>query len=470
MSANTPQRPIWLILLAVSLPMVMASLDNLVVTIALPVIRTELGASLEELTWITNAYTLSFASLILMASGLGDRFGRRRIFTVGLVVFTLASLACALSTEAWMLIAFRAIQGTGGAALVPLSLTLLSTSVPERMRPAAIGIWGGFNGLGVAIGPLIGGAVVEGLNWESIFWINVPLGAICLPLIRTALPESHGRGHRLDFLGLILAAVGVFGLVYGITRGNDAGWSSAEVVIPLIAGTILLVLFTWWEARTTAPLLQLRLFRHRSFTAAVIVSLIACLGVFGAVFLLTQFLQIVLGVSALRAGVMTMPWTMAPLVVAPLAGLVVSRIGTRPVIVAGCAAMAAGLFWIAAILDPEVTYAALVPSFVLSGVGMGLFFAPLATAVLQGVAAEDQATASGTNGTARELGVALGIAVLTAVFTAEGGQLTPTGFTDAAIPAIALGGIALVVSTLAALAIPKHRSMQAKELRTPVTV
>lgn len=310
------RRPIWLILLATSLPMVMASLDNLVATIALPVIRAELEASLEELTWITNAYTLSFASLILTASALGDRFGRRRVFMLGLAVFTFASVACALSTEAWMLIAFRAIQGMGGAALVPLSLTLLSTSVPERMRPAAIGIWGGFNGLGVAIGPLIGGAVVDGWNWQSIFWINVPLGLLCLPLIRIALPESHGRGHGLDFLGLFLATLGVFSLVYGITRGNDAGWDSAEVVGPLIAGTTLLILFTLWEAKTTAPMLPLRLFRHRSFTAATIVSVIACLGAFGAVFLLTQFLQIVLGVSPLRAGVMTMPWTMAPLFVA----------------------------------------------------------------------------------------------------------------------------------------------------------
>lgn len=460
MSQHHTRRPVWLILLAVSLPMVMAALDNLVVTIALPVIRTELGASLEELTWVSNAYTLSFASLILMASALGDRFGRRRVFGVGLVVFTLASVACALSTEAWMLITARTFQGVGGAALVPLSLTLLSTSVPERMRPAAIGIWGGFNGLGVAVGPLIGGAVVEGLNWQAIFWINVPLGLICLPLIRLALPESHGRGQRLDFLGLILAALGVFALVFGITRGNDAGWSSAEVVGPLLAGTVLLVLFTWWEARTRAPMLQLRLFRHRGFTAAIVVSLIGCLGVFGAVFLLTQFLQIVLGVSPLRAGVMTMPWTMAPLIVAPLAGLLIPRVGTRPVIAIGCAGMAAALFWIAAILDPGVTYASLVPSFILAGVGMGLFFAPLATAVLQGIDPEDQATASGTNGTAREIGVALGIAVLTAVFTGAGGQLTPTGFTDAAIAAITLGGVALALATLASFAIPRHSREQ----------
>ncbi|MEB4614437.1 DHA2 family efflux MFS transporter permease subunit [Leucobacter sp. M11] len=460
MSETTKRRPVWLVLVAVSLPMFMAALDNLVVTNALPVIRAEFGASLEELTWMVNAYTLSFASLILMASALADRFGRRRVFAIGLVVFTLASLACGFSDEAWMLIVARAIQGAGGAALMPLSLTLLSTSVPERVRPAAIGIWGGISGLGVALGPLIGGAVVEGLNWQAIFWLNVPIGLICLPLIRYALPESRGRVQRLDFVGLLLAGLGVFALVFGIVRGNDAGWTSAEVLVPLIGGAILLLAFVWWETRVTAPLLPLRLFRNRSFTAANLVGVVFSLGVFGAVFILIQFLQLVQGASPLHAGVMTMPWTMAPLLVAPLTGLITPRVGTRPVIVAGLACMTAGLIWIAAVLDPRVAYPVLVPPFVLAGIGMGLVFAPLATAVLDGMAPEDQATASGTNSTAREIGVALGIATLTAIFTAAGGELTPTGFTDAAVPAIIVGGIALAIATLIGCAIPKRRPTQ----------
>jgi len=460
MAENAKRAPLWCVLVAVSLPMFMAALDNLVVTNALPVIRADLGASLEELTWTINAYTLSFASLILMASALADRFGRRRVFTIGLVVFTLASLACGISSEAWMLIVARVFQGAGGAALMPLSLTLLSTSVPERLRPAAIGIWGGVSGLGVALGPLIGGAVVEGLSWQAIFWLNVPIGLICLPLIRYALPESRGHAQRLDFAGLLLAGIGVFGLVFGIVRGNDAGWASTEVLVPLVGGVVLLAAFIWWEKRASAPLLPLRLFRNRSFTAANIVGAVFSLGIFGAVFILIQFLQLVQGASPLHAGVMTMPWTMAPLLVALLTGLITPRIGTRPVIVTGLALMTAGLLWIAALLDPAVTYSALVPSFILAGIGMGLVFAPIATAVLEGMAPEDQATASGTNSTAREIGVALGIATLTAIFTAAGGELTPTGFTDAAIPAVTVGGITLALATLVAFAIPKHRPLQ----------
>lgn len=338
---------------------------------------------------------------------------------------------------------------------MPLSLTLLSTSVPLRMRPAAIGIWGGVSGLGVALGPIIGGAVVEGLSWQAIFWLNVPVGLICLPLIRYALPESHGRPERLDVLGVILAAGGIFTLTFGIVRGNDAGWTSGEILGALVAGVALLVAFIAWETRVTAPLLPLRLFRNRSFAAANVIGVVFSFGIFGAVFLLIQFLQLVQGASPLHAGVMTMPWTLAPLVVAPLTGFITPRTGTRPVLIAGLLLMALGLSWIAVLLDPAVEYHVLVPAFVAAGVGMGLVFAPLATATLHGVAAEDQATASGTNSTARELGIALGIAVLTAVFTGAGGELTPTGFTEPAVPAVLVGAVALVAAAVTAMVIPR---------------
>lgn len=458
-AASGARRPTWLIILAVSLPMFMAALDNLVVTNALPVIQREFGASLEELTWTVNAYTLAFASLILMASALADRFGRRRIFLAGLAVFTLASLACSLSTNIHMLIAMRAIQGAGGAAVLPLSLTLLSTSVPEKLRPAAIGIWGGVSGLGIALGPLVGGAVVDGLNWTAIFWINVPIGLLCIPLVLVALPESWGRTQRLDVLGLLFAVVGLFALTFAIVRGNDAGWGTPGILVPLIGGVVLLALFVWWESHTRDPLLPLRLFRHRSFSVANLIAVIFSVGIFGSVFLLTQFLQIVQGASPLHAGVMTMPWTMAPLFVAPLTGLITPRIGTRPVIVTGLACMTLGLAWIAVLLDPDVHYKALVPSFILAGVGMGLVFAPLATTVLSNITAADQATASGTNSASRELGVATGIASLTAVFTAAGGELTPMGFTDAAETAVAVGVAVLAVATILGFAIPARTGL-----------
>jgi EmrB/QacA subfamily drug resistance transporter len=449
--------PVWLAIVAASLPMFMATLDNLVVTSALPVIARDLSASIEELQWVVNAYTLSFATLMLMAVGLGDRFGRRSVFLGGIVVFTLSSAAAALATEPWMLITARAVQGAGAAALLPLSLTLLAGSVSARLRPAAIGIWGGISGLGVALGPLIGGAVVEGWNWQAIFWLNVPLGVIAVPLVLLALPNSFGARVRSDIVGLLLAAPGVFGLVYGIVRGNDAGWDSAEVLISLIGGGVLLVAFVLWESRTPAPLLPLRLFRDRSFTAANLVGMTFSFGIFGAVFILIQFLQVVQGHTPLEAGVMTMPWTLAPMIVAPLTGLVSSRTGTRLPIVVGLVLLTVSMGWIALTLSATVAYSEIWPPFLLAGIGMGLVFAPSSTAVLANMRPADHAKASGTNSTLREIGVALGVAVLTAVFTGAGGTLTPTGYVDAAIPAVWVGAAVLALAAVIALALPGRR-------------
>ncbi|GAA0420537.1 DHA2 family efflux MFS transporter permease subunit [Leifsonia naganoensis] len=449
--------PVWLAIVAASLPMFMATLDNLVVTSALPVIAHDLSASIEELQWVVNAYTLSFATLMLMAVGLGDRFGRRSVFLGGIVVFTLSSAAAALATEPWMLITARAVQGAGAAALLPLSLTLLAGSVSARLRPAAIGIWGGISGLGVALGPLIGGAVVEGWNWQAIFWLNVPLGVIAVPLVLLALPNSFGARVRSDIVGLLLAAPGVFGLVYGIVRGNDAGWDSAEVLISLIGGGVLLVAFVLWESRTPAPLLPLRLFRDRSFTTANLVGMTFSFGIFGAVFILIQFLQVVQGHTPLEAGVMTMPWTLAPMIVAPLTGLVSSRTGTRLPIVVGLVLLTVSMGWIALTLSATVAYSEIWPPFLLAGIGMGLVFAPSSTAVLANMRPADHAKASGTNSTLREIGVALGVAVLTAVFTGAGGTLTPTGYVDAAIPAVWVGAAVLALAAVFALALPGRR-------------
>jgi len=455
MSSPSPARriPIWLAVVAASLPMFMATLDNLVVTSALPVIAKDLSASIEELQWVINAYTLSFATLMLMAVALGDRFGRRTVFLSGIAVFTLASAASALATEPWMLILARAVQG-GAAALMPLSLTLLAGSVSVRMRPAAIGIWGGIAGLGVATGPLIGGAVVQGWNWQAIFWLNVPLGVIAVPLVLAALPNSFGQRVRADIVGLLLAGPGVLGIVFGIVRGNDAGWDSFEVLGSLIAGAVLLAAFVFWEGRASAPLLPLRLFRDRSFTVANLVGVTFSFGIFGAVFILIQFLQVVQGHTPLEAGVMTMPWTLAPMVVAPLTGLVSGRTGTRLPILVGLVLLTVAMAWIALTLSADLEYSAMWPPFALAGIGMGLVFAPSSTAVLANMKAEDHAKASGTNSTLREIGVALGIAVLTAVFTGAGGSLTPTGYVDAAIPAIWVGAGVLGVAAIISLALP----------------
>jgi EmrB/QacA subfamily drug resistance transporter len=450
--------PVWLALVAASLPMFMATLDNLVVTSALPVIHDDLGAGVTELQWITNAYTLSFAALMLLFVSLGDRFGRRHFFVGGIVLFTLASAAAALSTEPWMLVLARALQGAGSAAVMPLSLTLLVGSVSTRMRPLAIGIWGGISGLGVALGPLVGGAVVEGWNWQAIFWLNVPLGILSVPLAIAALPNSFGARVRSDVVGVILAGVGILGIVYGIVRGNDAGWASGEVLATLIGGAVLLALFIARESRVAAPLLPLRLFRDRSFSISNAVGLTFSFGAFGSVFILIQFMQIVQGHSPLEAGVLTMPWTVAPMVVAPLAGLIAPRVGTRLLIVTGLASLAIGIGWLATTMAPDATYPVMLPGFIFAGLGMGLVFAPSSTAVLVNMAPDDHAKASGTNSTLREIGVALGIAVLTAVFTGAGGQLTPTGYVDAAVPAVFVGAGALALATVIALFLPAGRS------------
>lgn len=458
--ATTARRtiPIWLAIIAASLPMFMATLDNLVMTNALPSIRLDLNASVEELQWFVNAYTLSFASFILMAAALGDRLGRRTVFVAGIVIFTLASAFSALSTEPWMLIVGRAIQGFGAAAIMPLSLTLLVGSVATRHRALAIGVWGGISGLGVALGPLIGGAVVEGFTWEAIFWLNVPVGIVAVPLALLALPNTFGARLRADVTGLVLAGVGVLGLVYGIVRGNDAGWDSLEVMGSLGLGAVLLAAFIVWESRTPAPLLPLRLFRDRSFSIANIVGLTFSFGVFGAIFILIQYLQIVQGHTPLEAGVMTMPWTLAPMVIAPLAGFIAPRVGTRILVVIGLVLQATGLYWLSATMTATTEYTTMLPAFVFAGVGMGLVFAPLSTAVLATMKSEDHAKASGTNSTLREIGVALGIAVLTAIFVGAGGELTPTGYVDAAIPAIFVGASALALSAVVALALPSGRA------------
>ncbi|HEX3679520.1 MAG TPA: MFS transporter [Galbitalea sp.] len=456
----TPGRrriPVWLAILAASIPMFMASLDNLVMTNALPVIHRDLGASVEQLQWFVNAYTLSFATFILLSVALADRFGRRTVFVIGITIFTVASVAAGFSTTPGELIAARAVQGVGGAALLPLSLTLLAGSVPARLRPLAIGIWGGVAGLGVALGPLIGGAVVEGWDWQAIFWINVPVGIIAVPLVLLALPNSFGAKVRADVLGVVLVGLGVLGIVFGIVRGNDAGWHSAQVLTGLIGGGVALIVFLWWETRTATPLIPLRLFRDRSFSVANIVGFGFSFGMFGSVFILIQFLQVVQGASPLQAAYETTPWTMAPMIVAPLAGIFAGRIGTRTLIFAGLVCQSVALFWLSTTMSATTPYTVMLYPFILAGIGMGLVFSPSSTAVLATMREQDRAKASGVNSTVREIGVALGIAVLVAVFTGLNGQLTPTGYVSAAAPAVLVGAGMVAATAIASLFLPSGK-------------
>jgi len=452
--AATRAVPVAVALLAASLPMFMATLDNLVVTSALPVLQAELGATLTDLQWVVNAYTLAFATLMIAAATLGDRWGRRRTFLGGIAVFTLGSIAAALAGSPGALIAARAVQGVGAAAVMPLSLTLLAAAVPASRRAMAIGIWGGVSGLGVALGPVVGGAVVEGISWEAMFWINVPVALVAVPLVLRALPEGRGRAQRLDLPGLVLAAAGVLGIVWGVVHGNEDGWTSAGVLGPIVGGVVAFALFLRHEARTPHALVPLRLFRSRSFSVANVSGFAFSLGAFGAVFLLAQYLQVVQGYSPLEAGLRTLPWTAAPMVVAPLAGMLAPRVGVRVLLTGGLVAQAAGLAWLGFAVS-DGGYAALVPGLVLAGVGMGLTFAPSATAVLSGMAPDDHGTASSTNSTLREVGVALGVAVLTAVFTAAGGTISPDGFDAGLRPAVLTGAAVIALAAVASLAMPR---------------
>lgn len=447
--------PVALALVAASLPMFMATLDNLVVTSALPVIQAELGASLTDLQWVVNAYTLAFATLMIAAATLGDRWGRRRTFVGGIAVFTLASIGAALATTPATLILARAVQGVGAAAIMPLSLTLLAAAVPASRRAMAIGLWGGIGGLGVALGPVIGGAVVEGVSWEAIFWINVPVAVVALPLVLRALPEARGRAQRLDLPGLGYAALGVLAVVWGVVHGNDDGWTSASVLGPIVAGVVALALFVRHTIRTPDALIPVRLFRTRSFTVANIIGFAFSLGIFGAVFLLAQYLQVVLGYSPFAAGLRTLPWTAAPMLVAPIAGLLVPRLGVRPLLTAGLVGQAVGLVWLALASSATADYPSLVPGLLLAGVGMGLTFAPSATAVLAGITTEDHGIASSTNSTVREMGVALGVAVLMAVFQAAGGSLSPDAFMQGLRPAVLVGAAVIAVAAVVSLAMPR---------------
>lgn len=446
--------PVWLAIVAASLPMFMATLDNLVMTSALPVIRADLNSSVGQLSWFMNAYTLTFATFMLPAATLGDRLGRRRMMLAGLGLFTLASIASALSTSSEALIAARAVQGVGAAAIMPLSLTLLAAAVPPAMRAAAIGIWGGVSGLGVALGPVIGGAVVEGISWQAIFWLNVPVALVALPLLLLAIPESRGTWQKLDPLGVLLLGGAVFLGIWGIVHGNDDGWSDPLVVGPLVLAVALLPAYVLWARGRAHAVLPLRLFSARKFAVANVIFLMFTLGMFGTVFLLAQYLQIVQGYTPLEAGIRTLPWTAAPMVVAPIAGALVGRLGYRNLLFTGLVLQTVSLVWFAVLTENGSGYTSFLVPLAMAGVGMGLVFAPGASMVLDGLPDSDFAIASSANSTIREFGVALGIALLVAVFLGNDGALTPTGYDGAIGPALLTGAAAVAVAVVASLFAP----------------
>jgi EmrB/QacA subfamily drug resistance transporter len=450
-----PRSRLWWTFAITSLALFAFALDRLVVAIALPAIRTGLGAPVSGLEWTVNAYTLSFAVLLLTGAALGDRFGRRRMFTIGVAVFTAGSAAAALAPTIGALVAARATQGVGGALFTPLTLTMLAAETPSSRRGAVLGAWGGIGGLGAALGPLAGGALAGSVGWRAIFWLNVPVGLTLMVLGRLRLAESRGPRAKLDLIGVMLGSAGLFGLVWAVVRAGTVGWASTGTWLTLVGGGVLLGSFVGWELRTPAPMLPMRFFRSRVFAASALASLAMYSALFGALFLITQLLQTGLGATPLQAGLRTLPMAVMPFLLTPAGGYLTDRIGFRPLMICGLAAESIALGWLAAVVTPTVAYGWLVPPLVLAGTGAALFFAPLASAMLSAVGPGEQGLASGAATAIRELAVVFGVTVLGLVFAGHGGDASRPEFVRGFVPAMWLAAGLAGVGVLAAVALPR---------------
>jgi len=463
------RKPLWTYL-ACCIAVFMISMDNLIVTTALPVIHEALHTGLEGLEWTVNAYTMTFAVLLLTGAALGDRFGRRRLLIIGVTVFTAGSAASALAPSIGVLIAARAIQGVGAAIVTPLTVTLIASVTPPQRRGLALGLWGATVGLGAALGPVIGGAVTDAASWQWIFWINVPVGIVVLPLLLLTRESRSGAG-RLDPVGVILATAGLFGIVFGLVRADGHGWTSAQVLGSLVGGALLMVAFGAWESRAATPMLPLSLFRSRGFSAASATMLLTNMGMFGVIFLVSQFLQSVMGYTPLGAGVHGLPWTAAPAVTAPIAGLLSDRIGGRRIVAIGVALQAIGIGWLAVVMTATTPYTDLILPFLIAGTGLGFFFAPITRLTLSYAPGQFEGIASGTSNALRQVGTVLGIAVLGSVFSAAGGLGSAGQFTTGLTAALTVSAAILGASALVVLLAPETRpARQAPTASAPATV
>ncbi|HKF77111.1 MAG TPA: DHA2 family efflux MFS transporter permease subunit [Candidatus Dormibacteraeota bacterium] len=448
--------PVWVVALA-SAAFFMSALDLLVVMTALPAMQRQFGAGLATLQWTVNAYSLASAAGIITAAALADRLGRRLVFVSGLVLFTSASAACALAPAAEFLIGARAVQGVGAALLAPTSLTILASAFPPERRGAIVGIWGGLGGLAIAAGPLVGGAVTQGLSWHWIFWVNVPIGVVAAALSCLRLAESRGPATQLDIPAVALVSAGATGVVFGLVRAAALGWGAPQVVGSLVLGVLLLAGFAVWERRTPEPMLPPRLFRRREFVAANISTFLTSASLLGAAFLVSQYLQVVQGSSPLLAGLRFLPMTATPLVVSPAAGMLSDRVGRRPVMMVGLVLLAVGLGWLALVATAGADYGPLVLPLLVAGAGVSMSFATAPSAALSAVSPADMGKASGANGTFQRFGAAFGIAVATAIFTANGQMTTAAGFTAGMRPALGAAAALALVGAAAALGVSGRR-------------
>jgi EmrB/QacA subfamily drug resistance transporter len=437
----------------------MVALDTLVVSTALSTIRVDLGASIEELEWTVNAYNLSFAVLLITMAALGDRFGRRRLFATGLGMFAAASAVCALAPDVGWLIGARAVQGVGAAMVMPLGLALLSAAFPPERRGTAIGIFSAITGLAVASGPFVGGAVVQGIAWEWIFWLNVPIGLLAIPFVLARMDESFGGDTGLDIPGLALVTGAALGIVWGLVRGNSAGWASLEVLASLVTGALLAAAFVAWELRARRPMLPMRFFRSRAFSAGNAAIFLVFASLFGAVFFFAQLLQTGLGYGPLDAGLRLLPWTGTFMLVAPIAGALADRIGERPLMVGGLLIQAGGMSWIALLAEPGLGYSELVVPLIVAGVGVSMAIPAAQNSVVGSVSLDAVGKAAGTNSMMRELGGVFGIAILVAVFAGAGGYASAQAFTDGFAPAIGVSAGLSLLGAVVGAGLPARREV-----------
>jgi EmrB/QacA subfamily drug resistance transporter len=436
----------------------MVVLDSSVLITALPRMQRDLGVGLSSLQWTFNAYGIAFAAGIITAAALGDRFGRRRLLNGGIALFTLASAACALAPNAGELIAARTVQGLAGAIVLPLSLTVLTTAFPAERRGMIVGVYGGLAGLAVALGPVVGGLVTEGIDWHWIFWLNVPIGVAAVLLGLRLLPESYGAQERLDLIGVGLVTSGAVALVWALTRANDIGWSSAETVITFAAGGVLLATFLAWEARVSEPMVPLRLFAIREFAIGNVTTFLMSGAIFAAAFFVTQEFQFARGYSPLGTGLRLLPFFATPMFISPVAGALSDRIGRRPIMVVGLTLQAIGFIWVAARGSLSTGRVELTLALLVAGIGISMALPTVPTAVLSAVSAEEMGKASGINYMAQRFGAVFAIAIGSAVFSAYGRLGTPASVTAGFKPALWACAAFAALAALSAVAMSTRKS------------
>ncbi len=431
----------------------MVALDALVVVTALPAIHRSLGGNVATLQWTVNAYNMAFGAGIITAAALGDRMGRRRVYLVGLALFTVASAACALAPDTAALISARTVQGLGAAIVTPLSLTILTSAFRQERRGAAIGLWGGIAGLGAAAGPLIGGAVTQGLSWHWIFWVNVPVGIFALIGSRLALPESRGPRARLDIPALVLVTSAAVAIIWGLVEASQDGWGSPKIVVSLVGGVCLLMAFLAWEVKADEPMVPISMFRSTTFSAAVGASFFLTASVYSAAFLTSQFFQFGLGYSPLSTGLRFLPWTATTLVVVPVAGALSDKIGWRALMVPGLVMQAASFAWIAVIAGTDAGYLGYFVPFLVAGVGLSMVLPTASAAALSAVSPEELGKASGVSNTLQRFGPVFGVAIVTAVFDAKGSLAGHAAITHGFRPALVVAAGFSLLGAITALAV-----------------